>query len=256
MAKKESKNKAWNKIFEDHNISNHDFDKEPFFIKATEIKASCKGFVEEGITEPRILCKHDSRESRPEIFKKMGLFMLAVKNGEYAILKGEGYVDIPEIDTEPEEHESIINFALETALIGNSEMQHVDFAYASSIIRTFTKDPSLVLTIRGRKYTPEFSFKVGNYEITTKSVQTEVDAGYEGENSVVLVEAKNSKTNNEIIRQLYYPYRKWQEHTKKEVTTIFFEKRGNLYYVWQFGFEDKYDYNSIKLLKSARFKIL
>jgi hypothetical protein len=256
MPNNRNKDKAWEKVFKDYNITEHDFDKEPFYIKATEIKTSCKGFVQGGITEPRILCKHDSRESRPEIFKEMGLFMLAVKNGEYAILKGEGYVDIPDIESTPEEHESILNFALETALIGNSEMQHVDFAYASSIIRTFTKDPSLVLTIRGRKYTPEFSFKVGHYEITTKSVQTEVDAGYEGENSVVLVEAKNSKTNNEIIRQLYYPYRKWQEHTKKEVTTIFFEKRGNLYYVWQFGFEDMHDYNSIKLLKSARFKIL
>ena len=51
---------------------------------------------------------------------------------------------------------------LEQAIIGNSEMQHLYFAYASSLIRTFMDDESLVLTIRGRKYTPEFSFKVGN----------------------------------------------------------------------------------------------
>ncbi|MDD4382336.1 MAG: hypothetical protein PHE21_03270 [Candidatus Dojkabacteria bacterium] len=251
-----SKDIAWEKIFADYNISNHDFSKEPFPISAVEIKKSCKDFVEKGITEPRILCKQDTREGRPQIFKDNGLFILPVKNKHYVILRGEGYVDIPDITTEPKVHKTILDFNLETTEIGNSEMQHLDFAYASSIIRTFTEDPSLVLTIRGRKYTPEFSFKVGNYEITTKSVQTEVDAGYEGRNSVVLVEAKNSSTSNEIIRQLYYPYRQWQEHTQKKVTTLFFERRRDMYYLWQFGFEDMNDYNSIKLIRSDRYKLL
>lgn len=246
----------WEKIFSDYKILKHDFSKEPFYITATEIKASCKGFVEGGKTEPRILCKHDTREKRPQIFKDNGLFILPIKNKFYAILQGEGYVDIPDITSEPMDHKSILNFELETTKIGDSEMQHLDFAYASSIIRTFMDDPSLVLTIRGRKYTPEFSFKVSHYELETQSVQTEVDAGYEGKDSVVLVEAKNSSTSNEIIRQLYYPYRQWQEHTTKRVTTLFFERRGNLYYLWQFGFTDMYNYNSIKLLRSARYRIL
>jgi hypothetical protein len=56
----------------------------------------------------------------------------------------------------------------------------LDFAYASSLIRTFLEDDSLVLTVRGRKCTPKFSFRVGKQNITAESVQTEVDAGYEG----------------------------------------------------------------------------
>jgi len=246
---------SWNKIAKDLNFKEHDFDKKPLEINAVDIKKSCENFVQEGITEPRLLCKQDTRESRPEIFKEMGLFILPKKNGQYLILKGEGYVDIPEITSEPEVHQSILDFQLETTGVGNSEMQHLDFAYASSIIRTFTEDPSLVLTIRGRKYTPEFTFKVGPYEITTKSVQTEVDGGYEGRNSVVLVEAKNSHADNEIIRQLYYPYRQWQEHTNKKVTTLFFLRIEDLFYLWQFEFTDMYDYNSIKLLNSSRYKI-
>jgi hypothetical protein len=74
-------------------------------------------------------------------------------------------------------------------------MQHLDYAYAASLIRTFTEDPSLVLTIRGRKYTPEFEFYVGKQPIKVSSVQTEVDAGYEGKNQVVLVEAKKFQCN-------------------------------------------------------------
>ena len=101
-------------------------------------------------------------------------------------------------------------------------MQHVDFAYASSIIKTFFDDDTLVLTIRGRKYTPEFSFRVNNQIITARSVQTEVDAGYEGKDKVILVEAKNSRADNAIIRQLFYPFRQWSQHSSKKIHLLFF----------------------------------
>jgi hypothetical protein len=87
-------------------------------------------------------------------------------------------------------------------------------------------------------------------------VQTEVDAGYEGKNEVVLIEAKNAQTKNTIIRQLYYPFRQWSEHTKKDVRLLFFEKRGDEYLIWQYEFTDKNDYNSIKLIKSKKYKIV
>jgi hypothetical protein len=135
-------------------------------------------------------------------------------------------------------------------------MQHLDFAYASSLIRTFLEDDSLVLTIRGRKYTPKFTFNVGNQQITAESVQTEVDAGYEVRNQIVLIEAKNSHTSNTIIRQLFYPFRQWQQHTEKQIKTLFFEKRNNFYSLWQFEFTNPNDYNSIKLTKSQRFEIV
>lgn len=134
-------------------------------------------------------------------------------------------------------------------------MQHLDFAYAVSLIRTFFEDESLVLTIRGRKFTPKFEFNVGQNKICTVSVQTEVDAGYEGRNKVVLVEAKNSKSTNTIIRQLYYPFRQWQSYTEKKVLSLFFEKTNDLYSLWEFEFDNILDYNSIKLVKSGKYKI-
>lgn len=136
-------------------------------------------------------------------------------------------------------------------------MQHLDFAYASSLIRTFLNDESLVLSIRGRKYTPEFHFNTNLYQdIKVISVQTEVDSGFEGRDKIVLVEAKNSLTKNVIIRQLYYPMRQWQIHTQKEVVTLFFEKRGSEFLIWEFGFKDIENYNSIFLKQSAKFEII
>lgn len=220
------------------------------------IKQATAHFSKTNEKEVRILCKQDTREYRPQIFIDNGLFILPTRNGEYAIVKGEGYVDIPKITTAAKIYTSKLDFQLDTSLIGDSEMQHLDFAYAASLIRTFMEDDSLVLTVRGRKYTPEFSFNVGKQIITQKSVQTEVDAGYEGKNQVVLVEAKNSSTENTIIRQLYYPYRQWQKYTGKPVKTLFFEKRSDYYSLWQYVFEDVNDYNSIKLIKFQQYEIV
>lgn len=249
-------NNSWKKIFDDNKILENDFSKQPFYLSAKDIKKSVQDFKNTSEKEVRILCKMDTRESVPEIMKKNGLILLPVKNKFYVIVKGEGYVDIPDIEGDAEIYNTKLDFDLDTTKIGNSEMQHLDFAYASSLIRTFMEDPSLVLTIRGRKYTPEFTYKVGNNTVETKGVQTEVDAGYEGKDKVVLIEAKNSSTKNTIIRQLYYPYRQWSEHTKKNVFLLFFEKRVDEYLIWQYEFTDKNSYDSITLVKSRKYKIL
>ncbi|WP_027003099.1 type II restriction enzyme [Hugenholtzia roseola] len=249
--------KPWQSIFDTYKIHEHDFSQSPLTLTAEQIKKATAHFTSTTEREVRVLCKQDTRESRPQVFVDNNLFILPIKNGIYSILQGEGYIDVPEITTQASIYKSKLDFELETSQIGNSEMQHLDFAYASSLVRSFLEDESLVLTIRGRKYTPKFEFYAGQHKqlIITESVQTEVDAGYEGRNQIVLIEAKNSATKNTIIRQLYYPFRQWQIHTKKKVNILFFEKRKDVYSLWEFGFADENNYNSIELLKSAKFEI-
>lgn len=248
--------KSWEKIFVDYNILQWDFDAKPYYITAEMIKTSCQEFKRTIEKEVRVLCKQDTREDRPQVFIDNDLFILPIKNGEYMIVKGEGYVDIPEIFGEPIVYNSKLDFKLDSSAVGDSEMQHLDLAYASSLIRTFMDDPTLLLTIRGRKYTPPFSFNVGNHPFSVKSVQTEVDAGYEGRTQIVLVEAKNSLVTNTIIRQLYYPYRQWKSCTQKDVRLLFFDKGdNNTFNIWQFEFTDINDYNSIQLAKSGKYII-
>lgn len=249
-------NESWNKIFSDYRILEHNFEEAPYDLSAEQIKRACQMFENVNQKEVRVLCKQDTRNDRPQIFIDNSLFLLPVKNGFYKIIKGEGYVDIPEITSDVIPYSSKLDFKLESSEIGNSEMQHLDFAYASSIIRTFMNDDTLVLTIRGRKYTPNFNFYVGKYLIHQQSVQTEVDAGYEGRDKIVLIEAKNSSTTNTIIRQLFYPFKQWKVQTTKKVYLLFFEKRDELYHIWQYGFNDENDYNSIYLVKSAKYCIV
>lgn len=253
---------AWEAIFEAQNLMAHDFSLSPVEISSQQIKDATRHFPTTGMREVRILCKQDRREDRPLIFQDKGLFILPIRNGRYVILQSEGYVDIPPIPaTETTfSYTSKLDFPLLSTQVGDSEMQHLDHAYAVSILRTFIGDDSLVLTIRGRKYTPSFEMYVGSQAIAVQSVQTEVDAGYEGTSNVVLVEAKNNRTDNVIIRQLYYPYRQWTHHMQqhdnpKPVTTMFFERVGDDFCLWQFHFREPSDYNSIELIKRARYKL-
>lgn len=252
--------KSWKKIFEDTGMSKHNFDLSPYELTAEQIKKACQNFTKTTEKEVRILCKQDERNSRPQIFKDNGLFILPKHNGSYYILKGEGYIDIPDITSPIKDYHKKLDFDLLSSEVGDSEMQHLDYAYANSLIRTFMNDESLVLTIRGRKYTPTFTCYVNGFSLEISSVQTEVDAGYEGKDKIVLIEAKNSANTDTIIRQLYFPYRQWQDQTGKTVYPLFFEKRNineeRIYYIWLFEFTDKNDYNSIRLVKSERYRIL
>lgn len=251
--------KSWRKIFNDIGGNEHDFNVSPLKVSAKQIKISCQNFTKTTEKEVRILCKQDTRESRPDVFVERGLFLLPERNGFYLIIKGEGYFDIPSITGSVIQYDSKLDFELETSKIGDSEMQHLDFAYASSLIRTFMDDKTLVLTIRGRKYTPPFKFNVGKHSINVASVQTEVDAGYEGKDKIVLIEAKNGSTKNTIIRQLYYPFKQWQSVTNKKIFTLFFEKSNteeNVFAIWKYEFSDPNDYNSVNLIDAKKYKIV
>jgi len=248
-----SKDVPWLTIFDTYDVHSHNFDRGPFYISAKEIKAACQDFKKTAEKEVRILCYQAQKKDKPQVFVDKNLFILPVKNGHYAIIKGEGYTEIPEINSEPILFDAKVSFHLESSLIGDSEMQHLDFAHATGMIEHFAEVGKLYLTIRGRKYTPEFMFNVGNTLVEQKSVQTEVDAGYEGESHVILIEGKNVKMKDVIIRQLYYPYRKWSKDTTKKVLPLFFEKRDFQYMFWMYEFTDEEDYNSIRLVKSARY---
>ena len=255
-----SKDTAWNEIFDVLDIHSHDFSKEPYRISAKQIKQICSKFSETAEKEPRIICYQAQRKDRPQVFVDRGLFLLPVKNGHYVIVKVtndcDGYIDIPPITSPPVEFRSNLTFELRSSKVGDSEMQHVDKAYALGIIQDFCGVDPIFLTIRGRKYCPEFSFCVGSQALVAKGVQTEVDAGYEGKDTVVLIEAKNTKVKDIIIRQMYYPYRQWWHHTKKDTTVLLFEYNEGMYHLWQFEFDNPDEYTSIRLMKSARYKIV
>jgi hypothetical protein len=67
----------------------------------------------------------------------------------------------------------------------SSESQAIDFAYLISLIRNFTGENELYLTIRGRHGSEKFSFNIPNVKqpVNVSGVQIEIDAGFESPSS-------------------------------------------------------------------------
>lgn len=209
--------------------------------------------------EPRLMAKLDQEDDLPELFRQHDIFILPTSNRDYALVRGAGYhVLEPPLDP-PSDFGSRLPFVLSTSGTGRSEMQHLDFAFNAGLIEHFAGIGNLYLTIRGRRFSPKFTFRVGNSpRLTASSVQVEVDAGFEAQNHILVIEAKVGLPRTFHVRQLYYPYRVWGELVpEKTVLPVFFcfDDRTGLYSFWLYRFADPEDYTSIELIRRASFRV-
>ena len=252
-------NKIWQEIVTKTELDKHNFSSGPFYVTHSEIKSIVSAInTPNNRKEIRILGYQATREQRPQYFIENNLFLMPASNKEWVVIQGEGYIDIPEITSDPTPVKSKLDFEIESFNVGISEMQYLDFAFVHGITQQFLEDKSIELTVRGRKRTPHFKYFVNDVEVKCEGVQTEVDAGYEGKNSLTLVEAKSSKIKNEIIRQLYFPYRKWLMDINKPVRNVFFqfEEDSKILSFWEYGFEDYLKYDSIYLINSKSYQLV
>lgn len=247
----EGKNKfwgAWEKIFKERIDPKNSITE----IRADEIK-NITGF------EPRLLAKFDTRESLPPILRKNNLFILPKTNGVYCVVSGDGYHDLEETEGREEEFVSTLPFSLESSSYGISEMGYLDYSFNSGLISRFTGVENLYLTNRGRKYSPEFEFMIGEVNFPpVASVQVEVDAGYEGPEDIIIIEAKIGPVRSFHVRQLYYPYRFWKKIIpEKKVRPVFlvYEPKKKSYIIYEYRFNEPDDYSSIELVKAGRYRI-
>lgn len=207
--------------------------------------------------EPRLMMKFDHSSQLPPALKESGRFILPLKNGLYALLKGQGY-HRPESCGAPLDFPRQTRFELRTTDAGISEMQHLDLAFNIGLLGHFLGEPVLYPTIRGRKRSPKFEFIVGPHRLEVEGVQVEIDGGFEGRNTVTLVEAKIGESEDFHLRQLYYPLRFWSTLTKKRVRLVFFtyEPETELYRFREYGFDPEEVYQAPLLLKAACYRIV
>lgn len=216
-------------------------------LSATEIKART------GL-EPRLMAKFDHRDQLPPALRRRGLYLLPVRNGEYALIRGEGYHTL-EPCPRPEDFPSRVEFSLRTLDQGLSESQFLDLAYNSGMLSRFTGVPSLYPTIRGRKRSPRFAFRAAGVDLEVEGVQVEVDAGYEGPSDVILLEAKIGDPADFHMRQLYYPFRFWSCLTEKRVRVVFFTYEDGVYRLREYRFDPPEVYRAPVLVKAAAYRL-
>ena len=238
----------WEQIFA---AKQFDTTQDLHFITANEIKAISHA-------EPRILAKFDTEADLPPIFKRYGYFLLPVRNGQYAIVRGDGFHRL-EPTGHATAHVSRVSFMLTTAGRGSSEMQYLDYSFNSGAIESVLGKQPLYQSIRGREYSRDFRFSVNRTLLDVSSVQLEVDSGLEGQDSIVLIEAKIDTPDDFIIRQLFYPYNHFRLVSPgKTIIPVFFtyEPATHTYNFWIYEIPDAANYNSIRLRETKSIRIV
>lgn len=249
-------NDAWDRAFDSLDLNDEIKSNGYAYVTASELKKY-------GQREPRLMAKLDTKEVRPDIFKNNNLTIFPVINGKYIIFKDDNsksYYKFNSVldDVPVVEYRSKIDlgdFQSFPASREFSESQALDFAYLSSLIKTFTGEDDLFLTIRGRLRSHSFDYQISEYDhtVNVSNVQIEVDAGYESQNRIYLIEAKIGKRDNFHIRQLYYPFMEWSGRTTKEIIPIFFTYTNGLFYLTQFEFGECF--GDIRIVKNKCFTI-
>lgn len=250
-----SKNKndiAWEKLFSKYDIMAQISNKGKFEISAKQINE---------VREARLMTKFDHKVNLPKVFADNDLSILPITRGNYIISKFEAYSKFENINSQIvrvqfPEYITSINYENIT-----SEAMAINCAYVSGIIHDFVEDDELVPTVSGRMSSDKFKFNIKNIGINNNiaievvNSQLEIDGGYEGINALSLIEAKNSLSNDFIIRQLYYPYRLWSNKINKKVKPIFMIYSNGIYNFYEYQFEDIENYNSLKLIKQKNYII-
>ena len=211
--------------------------------------------------EARLMAKFDHKSQLPEIFKEYSLSILPITRGNYIISQFEAYKSFEEINTEitkvtfPDHIESIDYESI------TSESMAINCAYVSGIIADFMEDEKILPVVSGRMSSLEFEFSINHNKQDTKlpikvsNSQIEIDGGYEGIETLALIEAKNSISDDFLIRQLYYPYRLWSNKVSKKVKPIFMTYSNDIFSFYEYDFKELENYNSLVLVKQKNYII-
>ena len=257
MSKKTKNRKidvTWNQLNKKYNILDTINEKGYFIISAKQIGE---------FQEARLAVKFDYSDARPELFVKNNLSILPITRGDYYISHINAYhnfeSDTSEITylTAPEHIRSLDVTSI------NSESKALNMAYISGILADFLEDERLLPTVSGRMSSESFVFYANivgeavndeDSAVKVENSQIEIDGAYEGIKSLALMEAKRDLTDNFLIRQLYYPFRTWQQKMdEKPVRPVFLIYSNSIFYLYEYRFTDLQHYNSLELVKHKRY---
>lgn len=254
---KTKNDKAWESLFEKYNIQEEINTKGFFIISSTQINE---------FREARLMTKFDNQKTLPELFKDNNIAILPISSNNYILANFKLYENIPEINT-PIEFKDFPPYieSIDYNKI-NSEAIALNSAYISKIIQDFLdeneENAEIYPTVDGKMSSGKFDFYVNSnnehapYLISVDRSGIEIDAGYESEHSLALIEAKNVIANDFLIRQLYYPFRLWKDKVSKKVRPIFMQYLNGVFSLYEYEFKDPDNYNSLELIKSKKYSIV
>jgi len=243
-------NKNWQLIFDKYEILNRVLNEGYFEITATKINE---------FREARLMTKFDHKSQLPKLFADNNLSILPTSRGGYVIGTFETFFDFNTDDIEV----SSIKFPTFLESLDykdiTSEATALNCAFVAKILHNFTKEENLLPTVSGRMSSSSFSFDInsskGLFKINVENSQVEIDGGYEGDNSLNLIEAKNYISDDFLVRQLYYPYKLWRSKVHKQVRPIFLTYTNGVFHLREYAFTNINHYNSLVLVKHRKYVV-
>lgn len=241
---------AWEAIFEEYRILDRLAKNDRVSISSMEINE---------FREARLMTKFDHRSQLPELFVEHKLSILPTSRGTYEIGAFETFCDFNKEDVEIVP----VNFPTFLESIDykdiTSESIAINCAFISKILHDFTGEENLFPTVSGRMSSSLFNFAINSkqktFRINVENSQIEIDGGFEGDNSLNLIEAKNYISDDFLIRQLYYPYRLWSDKIVKRVRPIFLTYSNGIFDLREYEFTNPELYNSIRLLQHKKYAL-
>lgn len=241
---------AWEQIFDRYRILEKLANNERVLISSLEINQ---------FREARLMTKFDHRSQLPKLFMEHQLSILPTSRGTYEIGTFETFCDFNKDDTEI----TTIDFPTFLESIDykdiTSESIAINCAFVSKILHDFTGEENLLPTVCGRMSSSLFDFTINSgqntFRINVENSQIEIDGGFEGDNSLSLIEAKNYISDDFLIRQLYYPYRLWSNKITKRVRPIFLTYSNGIFHLREYEFTTPELYNSIRLLQHKKYAV-
>lgn len=246
-------NEAWKKLIEKYDIVNKVATKGIFHIKASEIKE---------FKEPRLMAKWDCKAALPAALKNKNLNILPNSRNSYVLGDFLLYEEIPELNEPVNKMDYVELPSYETIDINkiSSESNAINVLILSGILDDFLGNDKTVETFNGRMGTGEFDFFVDTVrgdkqKISVKNAQCEIDGGFENDDDVIIMEAKNVVHEDFHVRQLYYPYRLWKKRVSKPIRLIFSVYTNMIFRLFEYRFKDDNDYSSIELVRSKNYSL-
>ena len=241
---------AWEAIFEEYRILDRLAKNDRVSISSMEINE---------FREARLMTKFDHRSQLPELFVEHKLSILPTSRGTYEIGAFETFCDFNKEDVEIVP----VNFPTFLESIDykdiTSESIAINCAFISKILHDFTGEENLFPTVSGRMSSSLFDFAINSkqktFRVNVENSQIEIDGGFEGDNSLNLIEAKNYISDDFLIRQLYYPYRLWSDKIVKRVRPIFLTYSNGIFDLREYEFTNPELYNSIRLLQHKKYAL-
>lgn len=248
-----SANEAWKQLITKYNILEEIEKNGCFHIKASQIKE---------FKEPRLMAKWDSTESLPSSLRDNKINILPNSRSSYVISDFLLYQEIPELDEHVTQMDHVELPDFESIDVNNisSEANAINVLIISGILNDFLETNENVSTFNGRMGTGIFDFEVDTYKhnkqkITVNNAQCEIDGGFENDESVVIMEAKNVVHDDFHVRQLYYPYRLWRTKVNKPIRLVFSVYSNMIYRLFEYRFNVLEDYSSIELVRTKNYSL-